>query len=152
MASTSARKGKAANRDGPAGERATPGHAVDWDDVARLLAAGHSHREVCELAGCTLPQLQAKLARSAAFREAVERHREQGPGEPAVMYDRLRRLVYTHLERLVRSGNLRVLLWIADKLKLVQPLDKAAPELELQSVLENLSDEELARFEALGHK
>ena len=68
------------------------------------------------------------------------------------MYDRLRRLVYTHLERLVRSGNLRVLLWIADKLKLVQPLDKAAPELELQSVLENLSDEELARFEALGHK
>ncbi len=152
MASTDTRKGKAANRDGPAGDRARSGQVVDWDDAARLLAAGHSHREVCELAGCTLPQLQAKLARSAAFREAVDRHRDEGPGEPAVMYDRLRRLVYTHLERLVRSGNLRVLLWIADKLKLVQPIDKAMPELELQSVLRNLSEEEFAQFEALGRR
>ncbi len=152
MASTHTRKGKAAKREGPAGDRAKSGQVVDWDDAARLLAAGLSHREVCELAGCSLPQLQGKLARSAAFREAVIRHREEGPGEPAVMYDRLRRLVYTHLERLVRSGNLRVLLWIADKLKLVQPIDKAAPELELRTILDSLSDEEFAQFEALGRK
>ncbi len=152
MASTDIRKEKAAKRDGPDGNRTKSGHAIDWDDAARLLAAGLSHREVCELAGCTLPQLQAKLARSPAFREAVARHREEGPGEPAVMHDRLRRLVYTHLERLARSGNLRVLLWIADKLKLVQPLDKAVPELELRSILENLSEEEFAQFEALGRK
>ncbi len=152
MASTSTRKGKPASREEPGRDQASTGNEVDWDDVARLLAVGLSHREVCELSGCSLSRLKTRLARSAAFREAVQRHRREGPGEPAVMYDRLRRLVYTHLERLARSGNLRVLLWIADKLKLVQPIDRAAPELELQSILENLSDEEFAQFEALGRK
>ncbi len=152
MASSNTRKGTPASREAAGRDRRSSDNEVDWEDVARLLAAGLSHREVCELAGCSPSRLKTKLARSATFREAVQRHRRETPEEPAVMYDRLRRLVYTHLERLARSGNLRVLLWIADKLKLVQPIDKAAPELELRSILENLSDEEFAQFEALGRK
>ncbi len=125
---------------------------IDWDDVARLLSAGLSQREVCRMTGCPPQRLRAKLSRSAAFRQAIRQHERFASLHPAALYERLRRLVFTHLERLVRSGNLRVLLWVADKLKLVQPVDRAAPELELSELLDSLSEEQFSEFEALARK
>ncbi len=135
------------------GEAETKGRAkaspVDWEDAARLLAVGLSASEVAQLVGTTPGRVRYRLARVKAFRELVERYRAEGRTGPREAYERLCRLVYAHLERQVRCGNLRVLLWVADRLKLVRPAEVDVAEAELARLVDSLPEEqreELARL------
>ena len=129
------------------GRAASP--PVDWEDAARLLAVGLSPSEVAQLVGTTPGRVSARLKRVKSFREMVEHFRAQSRASPRQAYERLCRLVYAHLERQVRCGNLRVLLWIADRLKLVRPAEVDVAEAEVARLIEGLSEsqrEELARL------
>ncbi|RME21082.1 MAG: hypothetical protein D6806_15310 [Deltaproteobacteria bacterium] len=96
---------------------------VPWPEVARLLAAGLTEAEVAELVGCEVRTLRARITRWGGLEQVVARYREECAENPRETYRRLVELVYAHLERQVRSGNLRVLLWVADRLKLVRPVE-----------------------------
>ncbi len=125
---------------------------IDWDDAARLLAVGLTPVEVAQLVGTTPGRINARIKRVRSFREAIEQHRSAGRASPREAYERFCKLVYAHLERQVRSGNLKVLMWIADRMKLVRPPDVDAPELELQRLLRTLSEEQRAEIRALGEE
>jgi hypothetical protein len=61
----------------------------------------------------------------------------------------LRRAVHEAIEAEVRNGNVRVLLWLADRLKLITPPSERTPEQELREILGGLSQDELKEFEEL---
>ena len=61
----------------------------------------------------------------------------------------LRRAVHEAIEVEVRNGNVRVLLWLADRLKLITPPSERTPEQELREILGGLSQDELKEFEEL---
>ena len=53
------------------------------------------------------------------------------------------------IAREVGLGNVRVILWLADRLKLVTPPSQHTPEQELRQLLAGLTMEELREFETL---
>ena len=53
------------------------------------------------------------------------------------------------IEKEVSAGNVRVILWLADRLKLVTPPSERTPERELRQILGGLTSEELSEFEEL---
>ena len=59
----------------------------------------------------------------------------------------LRRAVREAIEAEVKSGNVRVILWLADRLKLITPPSERTPERELREILGGLSQDELHEFE-----
>jgi len=61
----------------------------------------------------------------------------------------LRRAVHEAIEAEVLNGNVRVLLWLADRLKLITPPSERTPEQELRAILGGLSQDELKEFEGL---
>lgn len=137
--------GRAAKTE-PEVERARP----DWDEAARLLAAGLTPAEVARFVGTTPSRVRSRLQRVKAFRDTVEEYRAAGRTNPAAAYEYLSRIVYVQLERELRAGNLRVLLWVADRLKLVRPPEADAGRGELAGLLASLSPEERAELAALS--
>ncbi len=122
----------------------------DWDEAARLLAAGLTPAEVARFVGVKPSQIRARLQRVKAFRDTVEEYRAAGRTHPAAAYEHLSRLVYVQLEREVRAGNLRVLLWVADRLKLVRPLEADPARGELAGLLASLSPQEREELAGLS--
>jgi hypothetical protein len=58
--------------------------------------------------------------------------------------------VHRAIDLAVANQNVRVVLWLADRLKLVMPPDERTPADELREMLNGLSPEELCEFESLG--
>jgi hypothetical protein len=116
---------------------------VPWQEVVRLLAAGLTEAEVAEIVGCDARTLRARVERWGGLERVVARYREESAESPAETYRRLVELVYAHLERQVRSGNLRVLLWVADRLRLVRPLEAAGQPDILEERLAALAEEDV---------
>lgn len=138
-----AKRPKAAEAEHNSGEREVKRRRpVPWQEVVRLLAAGLSEGEVAELVDCDLKTLRARIRRWGGIERIVARYREESAESPTETYRRLVELVYAHLERQVRSGNLRVLLWVADRLRLVRPLEAAAQPDPLEERLAALAEED----------
>ncbi|GBD43418.1 hypothetical protein HRbin40_00891 [bacterium HR40] len=127
---------------GRAGTRAGSRRPVPRQEVVRLLAAGLDEREVATILDCDLRALRARIRRWGGVAELVARYRQESAESPEETYRRLVDLVYAHLERQVRNGNLRVLLWIADRLRLVRPFElRNAPD-ALEEKLAALAEED----------
>ena len=124
---------------------------IDWRHAAELIARGRSLAAVAAQVGCSRNYLARKLRRDAEFQSWVaECARPAGEGEAqGHRLLRLRRTVYDAIENEVRAGNVRVILWLADRLKLINPPDERTPEQELQAMLGGLSQDELEEFESL---
>lgn len=142
-------KRPAADAEGKSGSKGSGRRPpVPWPEVARLLAAGLTEREVAELVGCELRTLRARVRRWGGLDRVVARYRDESAENPKETYRRLVELVYAHLERQVRSGNLRVLLWVADRLKLVRPFEADAEADILEEKLAALAEDD----EEFGHE
>jgi hypothetical protein len=63
---------------------------------------------------------------------------------------RLRRAWDVGIEKAVGKGDVRILLWLADRLNLVAPPSEQTPGGELRDILSGLSPEELREFQDLG--
>jgi len=61
----------------------------------------------------------------------------------------LRQAVHRAIEEEVSKGTVRVVLWLADRLKLVTPPSERTPGEELRELLNGLTPEELREFESL---
>ncbi|MFW5833305.1 MAG: hypothetical protein ACOCYE_04315 [Pseudomonadota bacterium] len=65
----------------------------------------------------------------------------------------LRTVLFDTIEKEVREGNVRVILWLADRLKILETQEqRASPTDELRTLLDDLSGAELREFVSLAGK
>lgn len=121
---------------------------VDWSLAALLLGQGRSPTDVASEVGCAPATIVRRLKRDQAFRRRVEAGAEPRPGA----HDRLQALrikLHKAIENEVQGGNVRVILWLADRMKLIQPPGSPMPQDELNQLIDDMSADELAQFEQL---
>ncbi|HLT01945.1 MAG TPA: helix-turn-helix domain-containing protein [Geminicoccaceae bacterium] len=130
----------------PRAPRPAPRRVIDWPRAARLFDQGLTVAEVAERIGCSRSALTRRRRTDPRFQNRTEPPVEVAPEEDAAdLRPSLQRVV----ERELRSGGLRVGLWLASRLKLVTPPDENTPEEELRQMLSALSPEELREFQSL---
>jgi hypothetical protein len=122
---------------------------IDWHQAAELLARGLTSAAVAARVGCARATLARKRRHDPVFQGWLARCREAQPEEEGSGLADLRDTVHRVIEAHVRDGNLRVILWLADRLKLVTPPSEHTPEGELRALLRGLTAEELREFESL---
>jgi hypothetical protein len=93
----------------------------DWDLAAAMLARGSGVENAARVVGCHRTTIWRALRRSEAFRRRVAGLRADYIDESGAALERLREEVVQGLRREVALGNVRVLLWLADRLGIVSP-------------------------------
>jgi hypothetical protein len=61
----------------------------------------------------------------------------------------LRRRLHDAIDAEVQGGNVRVILWLADRMKLIQPAEREMPPSSLHDLLRTMSDRDIKEFESL---
>jgi len=139
-----------------ADRRGTGRGEADWLLAARRLAEGASLREVAEEIGRSPAQISRRRRNDPAFEARIERCRQLACVDSKTRGADLRRAIRATIENEVVTGNVRVALWAAQKLRM---LDGASPGSgpephasgsAVERVLRGLTPEQRARFEALG--
>ncbi|MGH6898058.1 MAG: helix-turn-helix domain-containing protein [Geminicoccaceae bacterium] len=123
---------------------------IDWHQAAELLARGLTIAVVAERVGCARATLARKRRHDPAFQSWPARCRDAQPEQEGSALADLRDKVHRAIETQVRAGNVRVVLWLADRLKLVTLPSERTPDQELRALLQGLTTEELREFEALS--
>jgi hypothetical protein len=122
---------------------------VDWHQAAELLAQGLTTAAVAERVGCSRAALVRRRRNDPVFQTWIARSRA-APGERAEHpLAELRPTLHAAIEKEVGAGNVRVVLWLADRLKLVTPPSERTPAQELRQILDGLTAEELSEFAEL---
>jgi hypothetical protein len=130
-----------------AGARAAPCRP-DWRLAARMLAQGEAVAAVARQVGCSRSQLSRRRNHDPLFRALIEElEQAEPPAEEGLAG--LRHALHHAIEHEVRNGNVRVVLWLADRLSLVTPPGEHTTGQELQDILNGLSPAELNEFEGL---
>lgn len=132
-----------------AGSRRARTRPIDWRRGAELLARGVTVAATARQIGCAPKTLSSKRKRDPEFRRWIEEFQPPRPSGDTERLAELRQIVHDAIEIEVRKRNVRVILWLADRLKLVKPIDERTPEQELRALLGGLSQEELNEFEEL---
>ena len=61
----------------------------------------------------------------------------------------LRQRLHDAIDAEVQGGNVRVILWLADRLKLITPDDKKKPSSSLDDLLRSMTEQDIQEFESL---
>jgi hypothetical protein len=128
-----------------AGTRRSGFRRIDWHRAAELLAGGQTIATPADRVGCSRSQLSRRRNHDPVFQRWIENAR--ACGNPHLTG--LRGAVHAAIEYEVGRRNVRVILWLADRLKLVNAPNERTPTQELQALLSNLTTEELREFEGL---
>lgn len=131
-----------------AGARAVP-YRPDWRRAAEMLAQGHTVIEVARTLPCSRSQLSRKRNHDPLFQAWIAKYQHEDL-TPDRRMARLRRAWDVAIEKAVGKGEVRILLWLADRLNLVAPPSEQTPGGELRDILNGLSPEELREFQDLG--
>jgi DNA invertase Pin-like site-specific DNA recombinase len=132
-----------------AGARRAAPRPIDWRHAAELLAGGMPIATVARRLGCSRSQLSRKRHHDPAFQRLLEDGKQTAPVRELDRIADLRLAVRAGIEAELKAGNVRVILWLADRLKLITPLSERTPEQELRTLLGGLSPDELQEFEGL---
>ena len=133
----------------PCAPRRPARRVIDWQQAAELLADGMTIAEAAARVGCSRSALARRRRRDPTFQNWMARSREVDADPGARGFDGLRLPLQRAIAREVGVGNVRVVLWLADRLKLVAPLDERTPDHELRRILDGLTSEQLREFESL---
>ncbi len=98
--------------------RRGPRRRIDWGEAAALLADGVPTIEVAHYVGCSRQHIWRILRSSNAMRVRLGEERARIAAECGAQVEGLRRPIAMLLEREVLSGNVRVAMWLADRLGL----------------------------------
>ena len=129
--------------------RRTARRVVDWHQAAELLAQGLTTAAVAERIGCSRAALARRRKNDAVFQTWMTRCRAAAAEPDEHPLADLSQTLREAIEKEVSAGNVRVILWLADRLKLVTPPSERTPERELRQILGGLTSEELSEFEEL---
>jgi hypothetical protein len=71
--------------------------------------------------------------------------------DPSRRVEALRTVLFDTIEKQVQDGNVRVILWLADRLRLVEAREeRQGPADELRALLDDLPPDDLREFVSLG--
>ena len=129
--------------------RRTARRVVDWHQAAELLAQGLTPAAVAERVGCSRAALARRRKNDAVFQTWMTRCRAAAAEPDEHPLADLSQTLREAIEKEVSAGNVPVILWLADRLKLVTPPSERTPERELRQILGGLTSEELSEFEEL---
>jgi hypothetical protein len=122
---------------------------VDWRVGAALLAQGATVADAARRIGCSRQQLSRRRNHDPIFQAWIaETDAVDATGGEDRM-DALRRRLHDAIDAEVQNGNVRVILWLADRLKLVTPPAPAEQRSPLEDLLQGMTDEDLKEFESL---
>jgi hypothetical protein len=133
----------------PCAPRRPARRVIDWQLAAELLSKGSTMAEAAAHVGCSYRALARKRRHDSNFRTWMARSRDPAADPGAQRFEELRPAIHKVIAREVGLGNVRVTLWLADRLKLVTPPSQQTPEQELRQLLAGLTTEELLEFESL---
>jgi alkanesulfonate monooxygenase SsuD/methylene tetrahydromethanopterin reductase-like flavin-dependent oxidoreductase (luciferase family) len=133
----------------PRARRRTARRVVDWHRAADLLAQGMSTADVAARLGCSRATLARRRKHDSVFQSWMARSGAAGAAPDDPQFTVLRPTLHGVIEKEVRAGNVRVVLWLSDRLKLVTPPNERTPDDELRRLLSGLTTEELLEFEGL---
>ena len=134
----------------PCAPRRPACRVIDWQLAAELLAQGITMAEAASRVGCSYDALARRRRHDPDFRSWIARCREPAAADAAApRFEELRPAIHKVIAREVGLGNVRVTLWLADRLKLVTPPSQQTPEHELRQLLAGLTTAELLEFESL---
>jgi hypothetical protein len=126
--------------------------AIDWSKAAWLMASGARPGEIAKAVGCSRSQLLRRRQGCGLFRALVEQYAlglaevDGIAGETDDGHLHLAETVRAHLEREIIDGNLKVSMWLAERLRLFSPADKAGTDGTLRRLLESMTEAERAAF------
>jgi len=122
---------------------------VDWRMAAELLARGLSIAETARQVGCSRSQLSRRRNHDEVFRSWIEACEISLPAVRERKIGSLRQRLHDAIDAEVQGGNVRVILWLADRLKLVTPVDKEKSTSSLDDLLRAMTDQDIKEFESL---
>lgn len=122
---------------------------VDWRMAAELLARGVSIAETARQCGCSRSQLSRRRNHDPLFQSWIEACEISLPPVRERKIGSLRQRLHDAIDAEVQDGNVRVILWLADRLKLVNPSDKEKPVSALDDLLRAMTDQDIKEFEQL---
>jgi hypothetical protein len=131
---------------------------IDWAKAAWLSASGVRPAAIAEAVGCSRSQLHRRLRGCRLFGALVEQYtlalgvvdepgrrgQPQESGAPAQLP--LVEAVRAKLEQEIVDGNVRVAMWLAERLRLFSPEDKGGTDATLLRLLETMSEAERQAF------
>jgi hypothetical protein len=129
----------------PRARRQAARRVIDWQRAARLLDQGMPIAAATAQIGCSPATLARRRRHDPVFQKpscdpAPTATETTPPDRPHV---------HPLIEHEMRGGNLRVVLWLVQRLKLTTPLGPATPAAELEALLDSLTPDELREFERL---
>lgn len=131
------------------GEQPAIKAVIDWRRGAELLAQGIKVSEAAREIGCSRSQLSRRRNRDERFQAWIKAFEEapapQGDGSMASLRQRLEDAIDAE----VRNGNVRVILWLADRMKLVSPPEKNEEKSALEDLLQGMTEADIKEFESL---
>lgn len=122
---------------------------VDWRMAAEMLARGLSVAETARQIGCSRSQLSRRRNHDEVFQSWIKACEINLPPVRERKISSLRQRLHDAIDAEVQGGNVRVILWLADRLKLVSPTDKEASTSALDDLLRSMTDQDLKEFERL---
>ena len=131
--------------------------AIDWSKAAWLTASGARPGEIVAAVGCSRSQLRRRQQRCGLFGALVEQYglvlaevdnlEEASPEEQGgKARGELAATVRDRLEQEIMDGNVRVAIWLAERLRLFSPEDKEGTDATLRRLLETMSEAERQAF------
>ena len=136
------------DKEEPAAGRLTR-TVVDWRAAAELLARGLSVAEAARQVGCSRSQLSRRRNHDEVFKSWVKTFETSLPPLSDRRGGSLRERLHHAIDVEVQSGNVRVILWLADRLKLITPADKKPSTSALDDLLRGMTEQDIKEFESL---
>ncbi len=122
---------------------------IDWRMAAELLAQGLSIAEAARRVGCSRSHLSRRRNHDPIFRSWIDDCEFDIAPMRARKMGSLRQRLRDAIDTEVQNGNVRVILWLADRMKLVSPEDNEKPMSALNELLRSMTDQDLKEFESL---
>jgi len=124
-----------------------PRRPFDWKLAAEMLAAGAPTIAVAQHIGCSRQHLWRVMRQSDAFRARLEATRSRSIVEAGTELDGLRGEVTAILKQEILSGNVRVAMWLAQRIGLVGPASPLRPLGETQAANDPVASDPDAALE-----
>ena len=117
--------------------------------VPSLLAQGLNVTEAARQIGCTRGQLSRRRNHDQLFQDWISDFKTDKPDMHEQRLGSLRERLHDAIDAEVQNGNVRVILWLADRLKLISPPEEANQKSPLDDLLQGMTDDDLKEFESL---
>ncbi len=131
---------------------------IDWRKAAWLTAQRARPMDIMATVGCSRSQLRRRQSQCGLFRALVEQYAQEprdmpctegggiDPGERGREVRPLAETVRAKLEQEIIDGNIKVAMWLAERLRLFSPEDKEGTDATLRRLLASMTEAERRAF------